>query len=124
MPPSLYLIFCNKLDSQKARRVPLLQVQKLPFLSLRYSADFRRSRLVTDMEFANVGHDVKRNQMVGKSKRACRANKRQKGLKEQALGAKDRFFAVLLVHFRTKKVTVFSGYCKNGSFRLISCTHC
>ena len=28
-PPSIYLIFCNKLDFQKARKVPLLQVSKL-----------------------------------------------------------------------------------------------
>ena len=49
VPPSSFLIFCSKLKFQKAQRVPLLQVQKLSaFLSLRYSADFRRSRLVPD----------------------------------------------------------------------------
>ena len=36
----------NKLDFQKTQRVPLLQFQKVSFLSLRYGADFRRSRLV------------------------------------------------------------------------------
>ena len=47
MPPSVFSIFCSKLDFQKARRVPLFTVVKnLRFLSLRYSADFRRSRLV------------------------------------------------------------------------------
>ena len=53
-PPSIYLIFCNKLDFQKARRVPLLQVQKLRFLSLRYSADFRRSRLVYEEQMVRI----------------------------------------------------------------------
>ena len=43
----LFLIFCNKIDFQKARSVPLFSILKtLRFLSLRYSADFRRSRLV------------------------------------------------------------------------------
>ena len=42
-----FLIFCNKLDFQKAERVPPFTILKpSPFLSLRYSADFRRSRLV------------------------------------------------------------------------------
>ena len=36
--PSIFFIFCNRLEFHKARRVP-------PF-SLRYSADFGRSRLV------------------------------------------------------------------------------
>ena len=47
VPPSICLIFCNKLDFQKARRVtPFTGLKPLRFLSLRYSADFRRSRLV------------------------------------------------------------------------------
>ena len=42
-----FLIFCNKLDFQKVERVPLFTIIKtLRFLSLRYSADFRRFRLV------------------------------------------------------------------------------
>ena len=43
---SIFLLFCNKLDFQKAQSVPLLQFKKtLRFLSHRYSADLRRSRL-------------------------------------------------------------------------------
>ena len=41
-PPSFFLIFCNKLEFQKAFYI----LKTLRFLSLRYSADFRRSRLV------------------------------------------------------------------------------
>ena len=45
--PSFFLIFCNKLDFQKAQRVPPSTILKtLRFLSLGYGADFRRSRLV------------------------------------------------------------------------------
>ena len=44
---SIFLIFCNKLDFQKAQRVLLSTIlQTLHFLSLGYGADFRRSRLV------------------------------------------------------------------------------
>ena len=47
-PSSICLIFCYKLNFQKAQRVPLLKISKtFRFLSLRYSADFRRSRLVS-----------------------------------------------------------------------------
>ena len=43
----IFLIFCNKLDFQKAQRVPPSTILKtLRFLSLGYGADFRRSRLV------------------------------------------------------------------------------
>ena len=66
-PPSIFLIFCNKLDFQKAQRVPPFTIfdivrffeiifchkncffsvfKNFALLSLRYSADFRRSRLV------------------------------------------------------------------------------
>ena len=46
-PPSFFLIFCNKLDFQKVQMVSPFTISKtLRFLSLRYSADFRRSRLV------------------------------------------------------------------------------
>ena len=42
-----FLIFCNKLYFQKAQRVPHFTILKtLRCLNLRYSADFRRSRLV------------------------------------------------------------------------------
>ena len=42
-----FLIFCNKLDFQKAQRVPPSTILKtLRFLSLGYGADFTRSRLV------------------------------------------------------------------------------
>ena len=40
-PPSIFFIFCNQLEFRKARRVPLFTI-----LSLRYGADFGRSRLV------------------------------------------------------------------------------
>ena len=40
-PPSFFFIFCNQLEFHKARRVPLFTI-----LSLIYSADFGRSRLV------------------------------------------------------------------------------
>ena len=44
--PSFFLIFCNKLDFQKAQRVHTSTILKtLRFLSLGYGADFRRSRL-------------------------------------------------------------------------------
>ena len=45
-PPSIVLIFCDKLDFQKAQRVSFMVLKTLLFLSLRCSADFRRSRLV------------------------------------------------------------------------------
>ena len=46
-PSFIFLIFCNKLDFRKAEIVPPFTILKtLRFLSLRYSADFRRSRLV------------------------------------------------------------------------------
>ena len=46
-PPSTLLIFCNGLDFQKVERVPpLTNLKNCAFLSFRYSADFRRSRLV------------------------------------------------------------------------------
>ena len=46
--PSFFLIFCNKLDFQKAQRVPPSTILKtLRFLSFGYGADFRRSRLVS-----------------------------------------------------------------------------
>ena len=41
VPLSIFFIFCNKLEFHKARRVPPFTI-----LSLRYSADFARSRLV------------------------------------------------------------------------------
>ena len=44
-PPSNFLIFCNKLDFQKVE-IPFTISKTLRFLSLRYSADFRRSLLV------------------------------------------------------------------------------
>ena len=40
-PPSIFLIFCNQLEFHKVQRVPPFTI-----LSLRYSADFSRSRLV------------------------------------------------------------------------------
>ena len=44
----IFLIFCNKLDFQKAQRVHPSTISKtLRFLSLGYGADFRRSRLVS-----------------------------------------------------------------------------
>ena len=44
--PSIFL-FSNKLEFQKALRVPLFTILKTSrFLNLRYSADFGRSRLV------------------------------------------------------------------------------
>ena len=47
-PPSIFLMFCNKLDFQKVERVPPYTIFKtLRFLILRYSVDFRRSRLVS-----------------------------------------------------------------------------
>ena len=43
----IFLIFCNKLDFEKAQGVPPFTILKtLRFLSLGYGADFRRSRLV------------------------------------------------------------------------------
>ena len=42
----IFLIFCNKLDFQKAQRIPSTILKTLRFLSLGYGADFRRSRLV------------------------------------------------------------------------------
>ena len=46
--PFNFLILCKKLDVQQARRVPPFTVLKtLRFLSLIYSADFRRARLVS-----------------------------------------------------------------------------
>ena len=46
-PFKFFLIFCNKLDFQKLETFPLFTILKtLRFLSLRYSADFRRFRLV------------------------------------------------------------------------------
>ena len=46
--PSFFSIFCNKLDFQKAERGPLFTILKpLGFLSLRYSANFGRFRLVS-----------------------------------------------------------------------------
>ena len=42
----IFLIFCNKLDFQKAESVPLLQFKKVCAFSALDSADFRRSRLV------------------------------------------------------------------------------
>ena len=47
-PPSPYFIFCNKLEFQKAQRVPpsTILTKPLRFFSLRYSAVFGHSRLV------------------------------------------------------------------------------
>ena len=54
-PPSFFLIFCNKLDFQKVERVPPCTILKtLRFLSLRYSADFRRSRLVFHYIYSGI----------------------------------------------------------------------
>ena len=51
-PSFIFLIFCNKLDFRKAEIVPPFTILKtLRFLSLRYSADFRRSRLVVILYF-------------------------------------------------------------------------
>ena len=48
VPPSIFKIFCNKFDFQEAQRVPPFTILKtLHFLSLRYSADFSRSCLVS-----------------------------------------------------------------------------
>ena len=44
-PPSIFLIFCNKLDFQKSPK-PSYIVKNFIFLSLRYGADYRRSRVV------------------------------------------------------------------------------
>ena len=44
-PPSVFLIFCNKLDFQKARSPHFTILKTLRFLSFRYSTDLRRSRL-------------------------------------------------------------------------------
>ena len=47
-PPSIFLIFCNKLDFQKVERVlPFTILKTLRFLRLRYSSDFRRSCFVS-----------------------------------------------------------------------------
>ena len=55
-PPSSFLIFCNRLDFQKVERVPpLTNFKNCAFLSLRYSADFRRSRLVCSPDLFVVG---------------------------------------------------------------------
>ena len=44
-PSFNFLILCNKLDFQKAQRVPFFTISKtLRLLSLTYSANFRRSR--------------------------------------------------------------------------------
>ena len=48
-PPSMFLIFCNQLEFHKAQRVPTFTI-----LSLRYSADFGRSRLVDKLVHGNV----------------------------------------------------------------------
>ena len=51
----IFLIFCNKLDFQKAQRVPPSTILKtLRFLSLGYGADFRRSRLVLFYSFIQI----------------------------------------------------------------------
>ena len=47
-PPSSFLIFCSKLKFQTAQKVFTI-LGTFRFLSLRYSADFRRSRLVKAM---------------------------------------------------------------------------
>ena len=39
-------MFCNKLDFQSRKGPPFTILKTLRFLSFRYSADFRRSRLV------------------------------------------------------------------------------
>ena len=46
VPPSTFSIFCNKLDLKKSKGPPFTILKTLLLLSLRYSADFRRSRLV------------------------------------------------------------------------------
>ena len=48
VPPSSFLIFCSKLKFQTAQKVFTI-LGTFRFLSLRYSADFRRSRLVKAM---------------------------------------------------------------------------
>ena len=52
--PSTFLIFCNKLDLKSLKGPPFTILKTLRLLSLRYSADFRRSRLVFHeiMEFS------------------------------------------------------------------------
>ena len=51
----IFKIFCNNLDFQKAERVlPFTILQTLRFLNLRYSADFRRSRLVIISAIAEI----------------------------------------------------------------------
>ena len=42
VPPSIFFIFCHQLEFNKTQRVPPFTI-----LSLRYSADFGRSRLVS-----------------------------------------------------------------------------
>ena len=52
----IFLIFCNKLDFQKAQRVPPSTILKTSrFLSLGYGADFRRSRLVQCLQAESPG---------------------------------------------------------------------
>ena len=43
-PPSIFFIFCHQLEFHKTQRVPPFTI-----LSLRYSADFGRSRLVSGL---------------------------------------------------------------------------
>ena len=45
-PPSIFFIFCNKLDFRRTERVPPFTILNNELLSLSYSADFTRSRLV------------------------------------------------------------------------------
>ena len=57
-PSFIFLIFCNKLDFQKAQKVPSFTILKpLRFLSLWYSADFGRSRL--DLKLQSLFQKVK-----------------------------------------------------------------
>ena len=49
-----FMKFCSKLDFQKSLKVPFYNIEPLRVLSLGYSADFRRSRLVKDLRQGNL----------------------------------------------------------------------
>ena len=59
--PFNFFLFCNKLEFQKAQRVPPFTILKTSrFLYLRYSADFGHSRLVIFLNSAKINHNFVR----------------------------------------------------------------
>ena len=61
--PPTFLIFCNRLDFQKVEGLPpLINFENCAFLSLRYSADFRRSLLVAHTFCRDVGETIGGNE--------------------------------------------------------------